>query len=169
MSDWIKQAKEREDTTRLDRATQETIRMAEVERLKTAFPAWQHLLFVELKDVCKELGTAFQNDLTRHYSVNIKANGYTLRSQGFPETTIDLEFHLEMQTMVVKHIVKQSMHDTHVDSRQNNGRIKLTESSEVFISYNPILLNEGSFTRVQSNYSNPKVLANDLLRESTGL
>ncbi len=170
MSDWIKEAKEREDTTRLNDAAQEAIRLAEVDRLRIAFPPWQNLLFKELQIVCKKLGEAFPSDLTRHYSVNPKAHGYTLRCQGFPEKTLDLEFYLETQTMVVKHLAKQSVYDPDVTSTQNNGKIKVTEGSEVFISYSPILLNEkGVPIRTPSKYSNPEILANDLLKEVTGL
>jgi hypothetical protein len=169
MSDWIDQAKKRENDARAESDARERARVAVVERLTIAFPAWQSLLFRALEKACKKLADAFPGDFTRHYSVNQQPGGYFLRCQGMPENNLELRFFVPTQTMTAKRLTKEHQHDEERDTYQNNGAIKITTESQVFIEYNPILRDGDGMSRVRNKYSDPEVLADDLLRELTGL
>ena len=157
MSDWIQQAKEREEKERNSALELERIRLGEVERLKAVFPGWQNLLFVSLGKLSGELAKAFPNNLSRQYSVNLKAGGYSLRSQGLPETILDIEFTVSTQNISVQHFNRVSIHDEPHRTFVSGGRIGITSQSDVFIDYNG------------TKYSDPAVFASDLMRMLTAL
>src|ERR1700730_2034758 len=99
MSEWINEAKEREDKLRLSNEAREHIRIEETQRIKIAFPEWRSLLYGALQNVCKSLAKAFPGSLERQYSVSPTPDGYAIRCQGFPDITLKIEFQLETLTM----------------------------------------------------------------------
>jgi len=157
MPDWIQQAKEREDSERNDALARERIRLDEVERLKVVFPQWQNLLFESLKDLSGELAKTFPDNLSRHYSVNIKSGGYLLRAQALPETIMEIEFNIPTQNISVAHFRRIHIQADPQRDFVSAGKIGITNQSDVFVSYNG------------TKYSDPVVFANDLMRSFAGL
>lgn len=157
MSDWIRQAKAREEKERDDSLARERVRLDEVERLKVIFPQWQHLLLVALKKLSEDLANAFPGDLRRHYSVNIKADAYFLRSQGLPETTLEIAFNIPTQRFSVEHCHRVHIQEDPQRTSYESGRIGITNQSDVFVEHNG------------TKYSDPAVLASNLMRGLTGL
>jgi len=165
MNDWMSQAKAKEEKERTEQAEQERIRMDGVRRIRTVFPAWNGLFHKALIDVCAKLKETFPQDLTRHFSITQKANGFLLRAQGFPERSMDIEFLLDAKTMVLKSFHSQSIHQPDRNGMQRNGMIEITADSQLVIRYTAIINGD----QKSAHYSNPEQLANDLVRELTGL
>lgn len=157
MQDWIEQAKEREEREHDDALARERIRLDEVERLKVVFPRWQHLLLESLKHLSVELAKAFPNNLSRHYSVNIKAGGYFLRSQGLPETIMEIAFNVTTQNVSVQHFNRVHIEGDPQRTFVGQGRIGITNQSDAFVDYNG------------TKYSDPAIFAGDLTRAFTKL
>jgi hypothetical protein len=170
MGDWIDNAKQREQHIRSEETELQRAQREKIAGLKVVFPEWLNALGAALQTVCDRLSSAFPHDLSRHYSVNQTASGFILRSQGYPEITAEVQFQLDVRpTMIVRHSVTQNLHAQQAHAKQNNGDIELRDS-QILIHYSPLVRDpSGEFQQKRNSYTNPELLANDLLREVTRL
>jgi hypothetical protein len=168
MTDWIEQAKLAEDKRRAENEQKQRAREDIVRRLEIVFPEWLNSFINSVKSLCDELAQAFPQTLPLQYLVSDRTNGCVLTSGGFPQTTVEVAFHVETQQMDVRYASKQNR-DEHsarpLPERFNQGQIKLSDDSQMYIEYHP----KNSEDATPRRYSDPKQLASAMVREMAQL